>query len=240
MANQHEKGGVITLDAAAWKCTIYNPVMHAIEKRFKNKDYLADAKHSTSFILRSLYQELPEIIQHVTDNDEPQTVFASAVMLISAAPKSVYKTLCLLIPTFVDQVVEANNLPDNTRTHMQRYFDSMKEDSRLSLMFIRDAVYISCPSTLEQLAKFNTRLETDDIRCHARLLTLEMCSQSLAISKMSTRGNLVSFPILGRFIASPAGTDMFRRADLISKTPPTEISLNSRRMQIIKFLSSVE
>jgi hypothetical protein len=231
----------VRVDAEAWACLVHNPVLEAVKKRFRNHEDLADAEHATLFILKRLIREMGHMIHHLAFTETP-TDFASMVILASVAPKSVYSTLCQAMPVFVERVAKANGLPGHTRTRVQKYLASVRQDAgtRLSLMFVRDAVYLSCPSNLEHIAALDTSLRRDDIVHYTRLVTLAMCSDVLGIPKMRSSEEMKSFAsTLVHSMEGPGGCAFIGRGDSISKTPAPGVPLSERKTQVVKFLSSM-
>jgi hypothetical protein len=237
MANLGEKRSIEIMDNEAWNGLVVDPVMQVIKNKFKKED-LADVSHVTLFVLTYLSEEMEQMIKHVAYTENPAD-FACMSIIASAAPKTVYKTLFQTIPAFVEQFAKENGLPAHTTTRMQKYFTSLREHSgtRLSLMFIRDAVYISSPSNRVQLAKLDTCLSRADINSLTKLLTLAMCSAALGTSLMGCPSDLkLILPTLILSLESSAGCAFISRGDSMSKTPATEHSLNRRKAQIVKFL----
>jgi len=235
MASLNEKID-IQVDQVAWKCFVHNPVMRSVHKRFKTGTDLADAIHSTNFILRSLIQEMPKIIYHATYSDK-QNIFASVVILASAAPKSVYKAVCQSMPNFLDYVIEANGLTTRIKPSVQKYFH---ETGQIALMFVRDAVYISCPSNIEQLTKFDKEWKRDDIIRYTRLLTLAMCQHAVGIPKIHISADMKErASSMVSSMQTVTGIAFINQGDSLSKIPPAVMSLNSRRNQIIQFITDL-
>lgn len=233
--------GTVRVDAEAWACLVHNPVLEAVKKRFRNHEDLADAEHATSFILKSLVREMGHMIHHLAFTETP-TDFASMVILASVAPKSVYSTVYQAMPVFVERMAKANGLPGHTRGRMQKYLSSLREDAgtRLSLMFIRDAVYLSSPSNLDHIAALDTSLRRDDIVHYTRLLTLAMCSDVLGIPKMRCSEDMKGIAsTLVHAMEGPGGCAFISQGDSISKTQAPRVPLSERKTQVVKFLSSL-
>lgn len=231
------------IPANAWDVLVVVPVKEAVKKKFKHDvdEVLQDVLHATAFVLKSLRHELKQMIQHVAYTTNP-TDFASMVIIASAAPKTVYKTLCQTMPAFVKQVVQASGLPVHTTARMQTYFASLGENSgnRLALMFIRDAVYISCPSNRERLAEVAPYMETEDIARLTKMTTLAMCSDAIGTHNMDSIHELkIFFPTLIRSMESPNGCLFICRGDSMCNTPPTVTPVSRRLMQIKNFMGSI-
>ncbi len=242
MANLNEETS-ISVDNVAWKCLVFNPVMAAIGKKFKHEEGLADAQHTAFFILRCLVEDMPKMIGRAAF-EKKTLVFPSIVILASAAPKSLYKTLYQSLPPFLDQVIERNGLPERTKALTLKYFDSLKEDrDSLVVMFVRDAIFISSPSNVAHLTKHNVGWKEEDIIRQTRLLTLVMCYNVLGMSNMASTfdksGLEECISTLINSLQSVAGLSFMHVADSVCLMPPRQISLNGRRTQVIEFLKEL-
>lgn len=236
-----DKKRTIEVDSGTWESLVVNPVMETVKKTFRGKEEMQDVIHVTSFILNSLFQEMGQMIPHMAYTQN-HVDFASMCIVASAAPKLVYKTLCRMTPAFIQRVMQKEGLPGQTLTNMKRYFSSLEENSgtRLSLMFIRDAVYISSPSNTEHLAMICSDLTKSDIQRCAKLLTLAMCSKALGTPVVECIADLKAFvPLLIHSLESPNGCTFISQGDLLSYSPATESSVSLRKTQIIKFLSTI-
>lgn len=247
MSNLPKKRGRVKIE---WQRDVVHPVNEALEKTITNRDNLADALHVTNFILKGLEQEMEEMIEHVAYAKEPKD-FASMIILASAAPKFVYDTMCQKIHAFVRSMAKANSLAEERKAAIEEYFVWLRQNpskqsgehpaTRLSLMFIRDAAYMSSPSNIQQLVDLGTDLKKSVIEHQLKLVTLAMCGDALgtpvpAISDMKDMKDFL--PCLARSITLCSDRGCIRRGDYISETPATKHSLDERKDQILKFLRS--
>lgn len=200
---------VLTIGKEKWQTLVVHPVMEALEEEIVNSDCKADVSHVTRFILTGLENELEEMIEHVAYAARPRH-FASLIILASAAPKLVYTTLCYKIHAFVRYVTTASSLYESSKAAVEHYFSwlgqiptkhhaSAHPAAHLSLMFIRDAAFVSSPFTVGQLVEFGTHLKEPEVERQLKLLTLSMCGNALATPGIRETENMKDLaPILVR------------------------------------------
>lgn len=230
-----------TIDTRKWNALVVRPVMKALEERFANTGDIEDASHVTIFILKVVEQEMPKIMQHVACAQKLDD-FASMIILASAAPESVYSTLCNGIQSFIRCTAKAKNIDA-----IDRYFDFLREDSgnghgnhpgsRLSLMFIRDAAYISSPSNIRQLIDLGIHDEALEMEDHLKRLTLAMCEEALGTPGISDTKDLQKLvPFLARSVTLSGDHGFISLGDSISEVPATKHSISERKDQLLNFL----
>ena len=227
-----------------WKAGVVEPVHAALNKHFENNKHYADVSHVTHFILKALAEEIIEVIDHVAYATNPKD-FASIVILASAAPKGLYTVMCQCIARFAALVTTTSKLPDQSMVRIENYFSSLADQTdtpihpgtRLSLMFIRDAVYISSPCNVQDVVSLPSHLPNTDIEWDLRMLTLSMCSDALGTPRIVDGAAINEIgPILVRSMIHFSERGYIALTDRLSDTPPTAHSRASRRNQIFTYL----
>ena len=227
-----------------WDARVVQPVQEALKKNFANNNQWADASHVTYFIVKALGQEILDIIEHVAYARIPKD-FASIVIMASVAPKGIYTVICQCLQAFAALVTTTGRLPAQGRVRSDRYFAALTEQTdirlhpgtRVSLMFIRDAIYISSPSNVEDVASLQSHLPKTAIERRLRLLTLSMCADALGTPAIVEEAALRQIaPLLARSMIHFGERSYTNLIDPLSDTPPTGHSSAARRNQIFTFL----
>ena len=244
MPKMDAKLGITPRYEYQWSVRVFKPVQKALKMKFANNKHWADVSHVTHFILKAIEQEIMHIIDHVAYDQKPRD-FASIVILASVAPKGLYTVLCQCIKAFASLVITTSKLPAQSRVRAEQYFSSLAQQTdtpihpgtRLSLMFIRDAVYISSPCNVRDVGSLQSQLQLTDIERHLRLLTLCMCADALGTPGIVERSVLNEIaPLLVMCMIHFNERGYTSLVDELSDTPPTSHSVAARRNQIFTFL----
>lgn len=222
-----------------WDKIVYQPIVDAItDKRTENVN---DELHAAEFIMKCLYRDIHGIIDQIgCDRHVDSMNFGSLRLIASAASETVLATLADKIPEFVKWVNHSNNHCSGTVRQIQELFTSLRDKQetrrRLSLLFLRDALYISCPSYVNKVARCDPYMKKKDIQTCLKLLTINMCGKHMHMDSVSNDCLKHVIPLLLFVISQPGGSSFMTKGDSLSLTRARDRTHTVRKDDVNTYL----